>query len=107
MAPDLTKESPLFLVKDIPKQQVVSARQGGRRMHQRTGFRWVFDGVEGVRLESVMIGGQRYTTGPALERWFVAVTAARARRCGKPSGAPAQRQGDSDAVEAELDRFGI
>jgi hypothetical protein len=38
--------------------------------HVATVWRWIQKGIRGVRLESVLIGGMRYTSKEALQRFF-------------------------------------
>jgi len=45
----------------------------GKRPHSSTWYRWWHDGVKGVKLETVKLGGQRYTTLAAVRR-FIALT---------------------------------
>jgi len=40
-----------------------------------TVWRWAKRGVRGIRLETIMIGGIRYTSVEALQRFFAATTA--------------------------------
>jgi hypothetical protein len=46
------------------------------RPHQSTLQRWRLKGVHDVRLESCLLGGRRYTSLEALERFFEQTTAA-------------------------------
>ena len=48
---------------------------GGRR-NVATIYRWAYQGVRGVRLESVVIGGQRRTSREAILRFIRESTAA-------------------------------
>jgi hypothetical protein len=36
--------------------------------------RWVHHGVRGVRLETVLVGGRRYTTRAAIDEFLVALS---------------------------------
>jgi hypothetical protein len=63
-------------------------------------------GIRGVRLETVMIGGIRYTSCEALER-FVAATTAAANGTTPPVRTSRQRQRDFAAAEKELTDSGI
>lgn len=76
----------------------------GRRIHPSTLHRWRLRGVRGVRLDTVLIGGTRYTSTEALSRFFAATTAA---ADGQPfQSQPADtRQDDADA--AFLAKHGI
>jgi Protein of unknown function (DUF1580) len=104
---DLTEENP-FLLKDLPKSDAIGPRRKGGRMNIKTGFNWATKGVCGVVLETVVQGGMRYTSLPAVRRFFAAVTAAKAAKLGG-GRAPGKREegASSDRVDAELDRLGI
>lgn len=43
-------------------------------VHPKTVWRWATAGVRGVQLETVFVGGQRFTTREALSRFCEAVT---------------------------------
>jgi hypothetical protein len=76
------------------------------RPHICTLHRWRLNGISGVRLETVRIGGRRFTSREALERFNAAVTAA---ADGSPSSTrtPRQRQRDIERAEKELGKAGI
>jgi hypothetical protein len=60
----------------------------GRRGHgisRATAMRWMFHGVDGVRLESAKIGGARYVTPEAVDCFIAAL-----------NNAPAIRRADRD-----------
>ncbi|NLX98218.1 MAG: DUF1580 domain-containing protein [Rhodopirellula sp.] len=55
----------------------------GQAMHElpnrpspSTAWRWYRKGIRGVRLETVVVGGRRYTSREALDRFLSAVTSA-------------------------------
>lgn len=48
----------------------------GHGIHPSTLHRWRQRGIRGVRLETLLIGGARYTSTEALSRFFAATTAA-------------------------------
>jgi len=105
---DLNEEGPLLLLKDLPKSSLIGPRRKGGRMHIRTGFNWATKGVCGVVLETVVQGGMRYTSVPAVRRFFAAVTAAKQRKCGGEEAPTKTEEKQSPAkVESELDRLGI
>ena len=66
---DLTTETPKTLAK-------AAQTLPGGAVHVSTIHRWRMKGVRGVRLETFLRGGIRYTTDEAIERFFEAVTAA-------------------------------
>ncbi|AMV16512.1 DUF1580 domain-containing protein [Planctomyces sp. SH-PL14] len=45
------------------------------RPHRATVWRWIQGGVRGVTLESVLIGGRRYTSTEAIRRFLLASNA--------------------------------
>src|SRR5690348_5485543 len=69
----------------------------GRKFSLPTIHRWASSGCRGVRLETVMIGGTRYTSEDMLERFVAAVTA----KCGGTIMRPPSRR--TAAVSRELD----
>ena len=105
---DFATEHPLVRLKELPKLPLIGPRRKGGRMDVRTGFRWATAGVSGVVLETVMQGGQRYTSVPAILRFFDAIGAARAsRQAGKTAPRRTEQQQSSGVTNAELDRLGI
>lgn len=44
------------------------------RPHISTMHRWRLRGVRGVRLETILVGGRRYTSWQALERFAASIT---------------------------------
>ena len=82
--------------------------------HVGTVWRWIQRGVRNIKLETAMIGGKRYTSREALQRFSDATTAAAdgtsPATTSHYNGArgtartPRQRQ---HAVDAELTRDGI
>jgi len=105
---DVTLEHPFVLLKELPKLPMIGPRRKGGRMDSRTGFRWATVGVSGVVLATVMQGGQRYTSVPAILRFFDAIGAARAsRQAGKTAPRRTEQQQSSRVTNAELDRLGI
>mgnify|MGYP001493838456 CR=1 FL=1 len=68
--------------------------------------RWRQRGIRGVALETLLIGGQRYTSREALQRFFDASTAA-ADRATAPSRPNAARATEVSAARKELQAAGI
>jgi hypothetical protein len=50
-----------------------------------TAWRWALKGIRGVKLETVMMGGRRYTSREAVDRFFAGLTEARAAAAPAPS----------------------
>ena len=75
-----------------------------RRLSLATLHRWRLNGVRGVKLETVLIGGLRYTSREAITRFIAAQNAADAPAV---SITPAQRRRQSEAARVELQRMGV
>jgi len=45
-------------------------RRAGRRSHPATMYRWASQGIRGVKLETIQIGGTLCTSLEALQRFF-------------------------------------
>ena len=72
MTIDVTAET-LIQFRDLPKW---TKDHLGRRVHPSTLHRWRLRGTRGIRLETLLAGGTRYTSVEALNRFFAATTAA-------------------------------
>lgn len=44
--------------------------RNGKPINVSTVYRWAFKGAKGVRLESWLVGGQRFTSRQAMERFI-------------------------------------
>jgi len=73
MAIDITTET---VITPIKATGFCPERRAGARPNIATVYRWMIDGVRGIRLESIMVGGTRCTSVQALQRFFDALTAA-------------------------------
>lgn len=47
----------------------------GNRVNRSTIHRWRTSGARGVKLETILIGGRRYTSSEAMQRFFAETTA--------------------------------
>jgi Protein of unknown function (DUF1580) len=103
--PDLLDELPLIPLNQLSRSALIGPRRCGRRLHCRTAQRWAMRGVAGVRLETIVQGGMRYTTAAAVRRFLAAVTAAREGR--QRAGTPTRTSCPPSQVDAELRRLGI
>lgn len=65
---------------DLTTETALTLREAGEespgKPHRTTIDRWWRRGVRGVRLETCLVGGKRYTTRESLHRFFTATTAA-------------------------------
>lgn len=79
--------------------------RAGKPVHVATIHRWASPGgLQGVRLETIKIGGVRYTSAEALERFIAKCSADDARQ--EPQSTR-QRQRAIATAAAELERAGI
>ena len=67
------------------------------RPHVATVWRWIQRGVRGVKLETALIGGKRYTSQEAIQRFIEGTTAA-------SSGQPVKRATPSRSRQAAMER---
>src|SRR5262245_30889651 len=71
--------------------RTVPNRAGTRGIDVSTINRWWIRGIHGIRLETILVGGIRYTSAEAMQRFFAATTAA-ADRCALPTRTTRQRE---------------
>lgn len=96
---DLSEENPITLSK-------AASKVPGGPVHVSTMHRWRQKGCRGVRLETFLRGGVRYTTLEAIERFFAATTAA--ADCDiPPSLTSSQRQRAITKAEHEAIKAGF
>lgn len=77
------------------------------RPHLSTLHRWRLRGVRGVRLQTCLVGGRRFTTRRWLSEFCAASTAAGDELIAPPTMPSANRERAIRAAEAELDAAGI
>ena len=77
-----------------------------RPLAPSTMWRWHSKGIAGARLETVCMGGTRYTSVEALQRFFDAVTLARSTQgvAQEPNAEPGTR---SAAIKKRLQEAGL
>jgi len=95
--------SPLFDETLIPLKAACRLVPGrsAKGIAVTTIYRWALRGCRGTRLQTAMVGGQRYTSHEALDRFFAAINRPAS---GQISSMGRQRQ---DRVEAALDSEGL
>jgi len=76
----------------------------GSQPDAATVWRWAVHGVRGLKLESVVIGGRRFTTAEAVER-FVHALSTGSSDTSAPT--PQQRKREIAAAKARLQSAGI
>lgn len=82
-----------------------SSFRDGRRKSLATLHRWRLRGVNGIRLETCLIGGMRFTSLEAIARFIAAQNAADAPAA--PVITPAQRRRQSEAARMALEEIGV
>lgn len=91
-------------------EHLISATQATRevpgRPHVSTVWRWINRGVRGVKLETVMVGGRRFTSREAIARFNERITAA-ATGEPLPVRTTKQRSRDIEQARRELAEAGI
>lgn len=95
---------------DMATEQLIPITDAPKHIPGRpalmTVYRWMKRGVSGVRLESLRIGGRRFTSMEALSRFFHETTAAADRR--EVSAEPTHRRSVAiERAERELAEAGI
>lgn len=61
---------------DREKEAILSIRDAGdcfgtpKKVNRSTIYRWVFKGIRGAKLETLVIGSQRYTSREAISRFI-------------------------------------
>ena len=78
---DLASET-LIRLEDA-RDHVPSSRQG-KKLSRAVVYRWALQGVGGVKLETVKIGGGRFTSVQAIQRFIRARTSSPIPRHGCP-----------------------
>ncbi len=79
----------------------------GQRTHISTVHRWRQRGARGVKLETILVGGTRYTSSEALQRFFTASTAAADGHGSNAQIAPTILGRAHQQAEASLEADGI
>lgn len=79
-------------------------RRGGKKVHPSCVYRWTTIGCRNVYLEYLQIGGTRFTSSEALERFFARLGAANGVTSEAIEQAGKVREVAMEAAEAELSR---
>jgi len=95
----------LVHVNEIPAQ--VPKTTTGKKVSLATCWRWIQRGCRGVKLESVLIGGKRYTSLEALQRFVERTTAAADGTSLLSTSTPSAARKRHEQACRELDDAGI
>ena len=98
---DLLNETSLSLSEAAKR---VPPSRNTKHIHRTTLIRWITQGLNGIRLEAVRVGGRWITSVEAIQRFSDALTAAKLSRA--TTQEPSQRRRVMQA-EQELDEIGI
>jgi hypothetical protein len=74
----------LLTLSEVTRLPVFARRRNGRPLNVATVWRWHQHGIRGIRLESIVAGGQRMTSVEAVEEFIRATTEAAEVRSGQP-----------------------
>lgn len=92
--------SPSEAAKSLPHRRM------GRPVNTSCIYRWMSSGCRGVKLEFIQVGGSRFTSREALDRFFAVLTA-QANGTQLPAQPTASTQRSIAAAEAELAAMGL
>jgi hypothetical protein len=96
---------------DIQMETVVPIAEAPQHIPGRpslaTVWRWVLNGTRAGKLESVLIGGRRFTSVEAIQRFAEQSTAAADGEKAPSRTSRRQRERDISQAEAELEAAGI
>jgi hypothetical protein len=97
-----------ILVSLLEASKSLPRRRAGKRPNIATLYRWTNEGVRGIRLEFLQVGGTRCTSKEALQRFFDALTAqAEPHPVASPPRQTRQRRQQIEAAERRLATAGI
>jgi hypothetical protein len=89
----------------IPFHAARSAFPGGRKLALQTLHRWRSPGVRGAKLETIIVGGLRYTSREAIGRFIAAQNCADKNPVNNIT--PSQRASQSKAARMALAEAGV
>ena len=85
--------------------KLLPRRRAAKRVHTSTIYRWTVNGLRGIVLESLQIGGTRCTTREALQRFFERLN--RVPTFHRSPTTISQKTKQSQIVEKQLDDLGV
>ncbi|MDZ4784350.1 MAG: DUF1580 domain-containing protein [Planctomycetia bacterium] len=96
---DVARESVLSFAEAA---RFVGKLKGTKRVAFQTLFRWATKGCRRIVLDTIFVGGSRCTSVEALQRFFTALTVARAAQALDPSR-PAAGSGPAEVIPALIE----
>lgn len=100
---DLVSER-LVALTEVPKLAEMPRLRGGKRPHIATIYRWAQNGIRGVKLETVRLGGTVCTSVEAIQRFVERLSDPTSTTRPSPTKA---RQRQVEAAERQLADAGI
>jgi hypothetical protein len=95
---------------DISAESLISINAAAKKIpgrpHIGTVWRWILTGLNGTKLESAKVGGRRYTSEEAIQR-FIAATTAAADGEQPLIRSPLQRRRAIEQADRDLSQDGI
>ena len=92
---------------DIASENLLSVKEARLEFPNRpsvpTLWRWMMKGISGVVLESVRIGGRRFTSREACQRFLEGQSSA----AGRHAKSKKERHRALDSIQAMLDQLGV
>lgn len=82
---------------------LIPSSRSGKKTSPSTLFRWASRGLQGVRLETLKVGGARRTSREALTRFYLALSAQAGLKESTPATLPtSERQDEIDRATARV-----
>jgi Protein of unknown function (DUF1580) len=94
------------LLSPVEATKTVPNRRAGRPTNTSCIYRWMHTGCRGIKLEFIQIGGTRFTSREALDRFFTRLTN-QATGSQLQSQPTVSKQRSIAAAEAELASIGL
>ncbi len=78
----------------------------GKRVTASTLYRWAKDGIRGVRLETIRVGGSLFSSEQALQRFAERLSASDRPEAAPSLRTPARRRREIEAADRRLAEMG-
>ena len=98
---DINEEQPIRL-EDVAN--VIPSSRRGKSLSKAVIFRWASKGANGVVLETIRIGGGRFTSRPAIQRFIEAQNTNTKAAKGRKPLRLSKRESASKTLDARLTR---
>ena len=95
----------LIRLEDV-RDYIPSGRRG-KKLSKAVMYRWALKGVTGILLETVKVGGSRFTTVEAIERFISAQNGGPSLPENTLPASPTQRKRAAERAGNQLAKYGI